>query len=65
MRASAHAILLQNGAIQALCYVNDCGMDMVDFATAYWGDNLARLRQVKAQYDPANLFRHAQSVPLP
>jgi FAD/FMN-containing dehydrogenase len=35
-----------------------------DYATAYWGDNLARLMAVKQHYDPDNLFRHAQSVPL-
>ena len=45
-------------------YVNYCDLDLPDFAGAYWGDNLTRLSAVKAQYDPANLFRHAQSVPL-
>jgi hypothetical protein len=34
------------------------------WAASYWGANLDRLRQVKSQYDPANVFRHAQSVPL-
>jgi FAD/FMN-containing dehydrogenase len=48
--------------VSVSCYVNYCDTDVADFATAYWGDNLARLKQVKAQYDPANLFRHAQSV---
>jgi hypothetical protein len=45
-------------------YVNYCDLDLPDYATAYWGQNLARLKQVKSAFDPANVFRHAQSVPL-
>lgn len=46
-------------------YVNYPDKDLDDFAQRYWGANLERLRQIKAQYDPENMFRHAQSVPLP
>lgn len=45
-------------------YLNYCDLDLQNWAQAYWGDNLARLKQVKAAYDPHNIFRHAQSVPL-
>jgi hypothetical protein len=47
------------------CYVNYCDLDLGDgYAKAYWGDNLPRLMRIKAQFDPKNIFRHAQSVPL-
>jgi hypothetical protein len=45
-------------------YVNYCDLDLPDYATAYWGENLPRLKQIKADFDPNNVFRHAQSVPL-
>lgn len=45
-------------------YFNYCDLDIgkQDFAKAYWGTNLSRLKTVKAAYDPTNLFHHAQSV---
>jgi FAD/FMN-containing dehydrogenase len=43
-------------------YVNYCDLDLADWPKAYWGSNLARLRKIKAEFDPANLFQHAQSV---
>jgi FAD/FMN-containing dehydrogenase len=46
-------------------YVNYCDLDLGDgYARAYWGDNLPRLMKIKAEVDPKNIFRHAQSVPL-
>jgi FAD/FMN-containing dehydrogenase len=46
-------------------YVNYCDLDLGEgFAKAYWGDNLTRLTEIKAAFDPMNIFRHAQSVPL-
>jgi len=45
-------------------YVNYPDMELNNWATAYWGDNLGRLKRIKMAYDPDNIFRHAQSVPL-
>jgi berberine-like enzyme len=46
-------------------YVNYADPGIADYATAYWGANLPRLKQVKQTYDPTNLFSFPQSVPLP
>jgi FAD/FMN-containing dehydrogenase len=45
-------------------YVNYCDLDLPDFANAYWGANLDRLSAVKKAFDPADVFHHAQSVPV-
>ena len=51
--------------VSGASYVNYCDLDLGDgYAKAYWGDNLARLTKIKSAFDPKNIFRHAQSVPL-
>ena len=38
---------------------------LADWAGSYYGHNLIRLEGIKAAWDPADVFTHAQGVPLP
>lgn len=44
-------------------YVNVPDLYLTNFGQEYYGDNFARLRRVKAQYDPNNVFNFVQSIP--
>jgi FAD/FMN-containing dehydrogenase len=43
-------------------YSNVPNAGQADWATAYWGTNVERLRAIKAKYDPDNVFHYAQSI---
>ena len=45
-------------------YRNYCDTLIEDWPTAYYGENLAKLKEVKQRYDPENLFRFEQSIPV-
>jgi FAD/FMN-containing dehydrogenase len=45
-------------------FQNFADPDLEDWAEAYYGPNYDRLVRVKARYDPSDLFRFQQSLPL-
>jgi FAD/FMN-containing dehydrogenase len=44
-------------------YVNVPNAGMANWQNAYWGNNVDRLRTIKAKYDPNNVFSFEQSIP--
>src|SRR5262249_36235794 len=48
--------------VGAGAYVNYIDPEMTDWATACYGENLGRLRQVAKIYDPDGVFVFAQNV---
>ncbi len=46
------------------CYQNFIDPHQDNYLQAYYGQNLAKLKLVKAKYDPENLFTYAQAIPI-
>jgi FAD/FMN-containing dehydrogenase len=45
-------------------YQNFPDLSRKDWASAYYAENFERLKEIKAHYDPQNLFRFAHSIPV-
>lgn len=45
-------------------YVGNPDPDLKDYLISYYGANAAKLERVKRKYDPENIFRFEQSIPL-
>jgi FAD/FMN-containing dehydrogenase len=60
----SHIRTVLDGQGTGRAYQNFPDPALADPLSAYYGQNLPRLRKIKAQYDPDNFFHHGQSIPL-
>ena len=45
-------------------YQNYIDRDLDDWETRYYGENFKKFVEIKAKYDPNNLFKFPQSIPV-
>jgi len=50
--------------ISFYCFANLIDYDIVDYMTKYYGTNKEKLIQIKQKYDPYNVFKSRQSIPI-
>ncbi|MGH6737168.1 MAG: FAD-binding oxidoreductase [Methyloceanibacter sp.] len=60
--AEFHAAMQPHASAE--CYQNFIDPAETNYLRAYYGTNLERLVEIKRRYDPRNVFRFAQSIPL-
>ena len=46
------------------CFPNMIDYDLSDYMNAYYGKNRTKLIDIKTKYDPSNIFKWYQSIPL-
>jgi FAD/FMN-containing dehydrogenase len=46
-------------------YSNEAMLQKPNWGRLYYGSGFERLQQIKAKYDPGNVFRHKFSIPVP
>jgi hypothetical protein len=46
------------------CFPNFIDYDIQDYMNSYYGDNSNKLIEIKKKYDPNNIFKYKQSIPI-
>ena len=54
----------ETGLPMSYCNFKDPELTKKEYPVVYWGNNFKRLVEIKAKYDPNNVFNYAQSIPL-